>query len=223
MGDSRGSFRRGGQRAWNDIIRGSGLLHASADHNRAPGAWDWAGVRGCWHLMRRIYERPYPPRAGRGRRHITPEQSEEEQRTYPCIFPPNFRLLVVNNLSEISRAFEAFQSPTRWAPTEILWECFPTCPDDDNPLQRRFPPLYFHSDIDRHGDTFIYGVVCLSQGNPPELVWTFALQSASIHNRHIGSIFQGVQVGGRGSPHSIIGVSFTMRTALTTVNTTSLL
>jgi hypothetical protein len=73
------------------------------------------------------------------------------------------------------------------------------------------PPVYFHGlekDPAKGDDAgrFVYGLVYLSNDNPPVLHWIVAFQS---YSRDIGGmVIVGVQVGGCASRRGILGVSY---------------
>jgi hypothetical protein len=129
-------------------------------------------------------------------------------------FPIQFCLTPVRDKEQVDAAFSSLVHEARGQrymygirePHDIgiLWDHFPSIGRYDG--DDRFPPIYFHGVRNNCGPAyqFLYGVVHLSTDNPPEVIWTMAMQHGVFEE--IGSILRMVQIGGCGSKVGTVGV-----------------
>lgn len=174
------------RRASQIFMQGYGFPNVLRGEHR--GVWDWADVRGPWTFALE----------GKARGGQYMERLHYTEYNHSWYFPESCAFTPAESKRAVSQIFLA-RSDTSAVTVDALWDCFP---DPEPPHHQHYPPTYFYDDSTP--DIFVYGVVCLSRDQPPELVWTIAWQSLT--DTQLGAILQGVQIGGCGGNFGIVGV-----------------
>jgi len=206
---------------WADVdsIQGNPLLHLQRGRpttsNVCDGTvWDWAGVAGEWLTIYvcRWEGARRPPAV------LSPTMLDMlspmyyQPRPPGNAFPASFQAVPVSSRAAVNAAFKPVCSES-----VDLWHPFPSEP----PPRSGVPPLYFHSTDP--SSSFVYGMVCLTLDEPPELEWIFGVwhlcvshtldasaetdESSKGQVKREDFVMRGVQLSGPRSHLGVRGVS----------------